>query len=361
MEELRRMAKQKTPETKATTAPAAAAEAPAAGEEKLVDDDEVRARLRREGDGARDGTRLRAARAPSPAAARRRLRPAPPGRDRLAGRPQARAEAGRRPSAQRAEEGAGGPQRARQGAIRDHRQGSRREDRRLPGQDHRLHDGPWRHGHDHRVADRRGGRPDRRGVQARGDHPARGRRGGGRGHVRGRGRRPRAAPAGGDHHGSRRPRQDDAAGLDPRGVGRLDRGRWDHPAHRRLPGRRRERPQGHVPGHAGPRGVHRHARPRRQGDRRRRPGGRRRRRRDAADASRRSTTRAPPACRSWSPSTRSTGRTRSPRRCAPSSSTTACSPRSGAGRRSSSTSRRRPSRTSTSCSRCCCCSPTCSS
>ena len=43
MEELRRMAKQKTPETKATTAPAAAAEAPATGEEKLVDDEEVRA------------------------------------------------------------------------------------------------------------------------------------------------------------------------------------------------------------------------------------------------------------------------------------------------------------------------------
>ena len=39
MEELRRMAKQKTPETKATTAPAAAAEAPATGEEKLVDDE----------------------------------------------------------------------------------------------------------------------------------------------------------------------------------------------------------------------------------------------------------------------------------------------------------------------------------
>src|SRR6476469_7854582 len=37
------MAKQKTPETKATTAPAAAAEAPAAGEEKLVEDEEVRA------------------------------------------------------------------------------------------------------------------------------------------------------------------------------------------------------------------------------------------------------------------------------------------------------------------------------
>ena len=38
-----------------------------------------------------------------------------------------------------------------------------------------------------------------------------------------------------------------------------------------------------VPRHAGPRGVHADARPRRQGDRHRRPGGRGRRRRDAAD------------------------------------------------------------------------------
>ena len=46
-----------------------------------------------------------------------------------------------------------------------------------------------------------------------------------------------------------------------------------------------ETPRGidHLPRHAGPRGVHRDARPRRQGDRHRRAGGRGRRRRHAAD------------------------------------------------------------------------------
>ena len=47
----------------------------------------------------------------------------------------------------------------------------------------------------------------------------------------------------------------------------------------------------HLPRHAGPRGVHRHARPRRAGDRHRGDRGRRRRRREAADRARRSTTR----------------------------------------------------------------------
>ena len=93
---------------------------------------------------------------------------------------------------------------------------------------------------------------------------------------------PRAAPAGRDDHGPRRPRQDHAAGRDPKREGRRDRGRRDHAAHRRVPGRRR-RPQGHLPGHAGPRGVHRHARPRREGDGHRRARRCRRRRRDAAD------------------------------------------------------------------------------
>ena len=61
-----------------------------------------------------------------------------------------------------------------------------------------------------------------------------------------------------------------------------DRGRRDHAAHRRLPGRP-QRPAHHLPRHAGPRGVHRHARPRREGDRHRRARRRRRRRRHAAD------------------------------------------------------------------------------
>ena len=66
-------------------------------------------------------------------------------------------------------------------------------------------------------------------------------------------------------------------------AGRRHRGRRDHAAHRRLPGRH-QRPQDHLPRHAGPRGVHRHARPRREGHRHRDPRRRRRRRRDAADA-----------------------------------------------------------------------------
>jgi hypothetical protein len=50
-----------------------------------------------------------------------------------------------------------------------------------------------------------------------------------------------------------------------------------------APTRSRRRRRHHLPRHAGPRGVHRDARARRQGHRHRRPGGRRRRRRDAAD------------------------------------------------------------------------------
>ncbi len=62
----------------------------------------------------------------------------------------------------------------------------------------------------------------------------------------------------------------------------------------------RQRPQDHLPRHSGPRGVHRDARPRREGHRHRRArrgGGRRR---DAADEASRSRTHAPPACRSSS-------------------------------------------------------------
>ena len=101
--------------------------------------------------------------------------------------------------------------------------------------------------------------------------------------LRGRRRRSRAAAAGRHDHGPRRPRQDDAARRDPRDLGRRDRGRRDHAAHRRLPGRPR-RPQDHVPRHARPRGVHRDARPRREGHGHRRARRRRRRRRHAADA-----------------------------------------------------------------------------
>jgi hypothetical protein len=54
--------------------------------------------------------------------------------------------------------------------------------------------------------------------------------------------------------------------------GRGGRGGRHHPAHRRVPRRDAAR-RGHLPRYAGPRGVHRDARPRREGDRRRRAGG----------------------------------------------------------------------------------------
>ena len=92
-----------------------------------------------------------------------------------------------------------------------------------------------------------------------------------------------SAAAGRHDHGPRRPRQDDAARRDPEREGRRDRGGRDHAAHRRVPGRRR-RPEGHLPRHAGPRGLHRDARPRRQGHRHRRARRRRRRLGHAADA-----------------------------------------------------------------------------
>ncbi len=86
---------------------------------------------------------------------------------------------------------------------------------------------------------------------------------------------------------------------------RRGRSRRHHAAHRRLPRRHRAR-RDHLPRHPGPRGVHGHACPRRQGHRHRHPGGRRRRRRDAADQAKRSPTPRRPACRSWWRSTRST-------------------------------------------------------
>ena len=115
---------------------------------------------------------------------------------------------------------------------------------------------------------------------------------------RGRGRGA-AASAGGHRDGPRRPRQDLAARLHPPHQGRSGRGGRHHAAHRRL-SRRDAARRRHLPRHAGPRGVHRDARARRQGDRHRDPGGGGRRRRDAADdrgdpprARRR-------RCRSWS-------------------------------------------------------------
>jgi hypothetical protein len=112
-----------------------------------------------------------------------------------------------------------------------------------------------------------------------------------------------AAPAGRDHHGPRRPRQDLAARLHPPRQGGGRRGRRHHPAHRRLP--RRDR-QGHdlLPRHPGPRRVLGHACPRRPGDRHRHPGGGRRRRRHAADQGGDPARQGIAGCRWWSRSTR---------------------------------------------------------
>ena len=121
------------------------------------------------------------------------------------------------------------------------------------------------------------------------------------------------------------------------------------------------RPEDHVPRHAGPRGLHRHARPRRQGHRHRGARRRRRRRRDAADqgvdlacargrrADRRRREQDRPRRREPRPRAR---RARRPR---------GFSPRSGAARRRSRASRRSSARGSTTCSSGSCSSPTPSS
>ena len=93
----------------------------------------------------------------------------------------------------------------------------------------------------------------------------------------------RAAAAGRDHHGPRRPRQDLAARRHPPDQRGERRSRRHHPAYRRLSGDLAEGRQDHLHRHARPRRLHGDARARRQGDRPRHSGGRGRRRRDAAD------------------------------------------------------------------------------
>ena len=129
------------------------------------------------------------------------------------------------------------------GAVGRHRQRALAGARRAMAGDHQDPDGPRRDEDGDAVAVRRRGRADRHRAQARGDDQAR-RRGGARaGDLRGRRGGPRCAAAGRHDHGPRRPRQDDAARRDPRDVGRRDRGRRHHAAHRRVPGRPR-RPAG---------------------------------------------------------------------------------------------------------------------
>ena len=142
-------------------------------------------------------------------------------------------------------------------------------------------------------------------------------------------RRPQAARAGRDRHGPRRPRQDLAARPHPPDARRGRRVGRHHPAHRRLP-RDHQRPQHRVPRHAGPRGVHQAARPRRQGDRHRRPGGRGRRQRDGADDRGDQPRQGRRRRRWWWRSTRSTSPTPTSTASSATSPTTASCSRSGA-------------------------------
>ena len=143
------------------------------------------------------------------------------------------------------------------------RQGRRRVPRRGGARDHQEADVAGRDGDAHADALRRrhpgaGGRV----RQEDRDRPRRRRRRG-RAGIRGRRGGSDRASAGRHDHGPRRPRQDLAAGRDPRDRGRRGRGRRHHPAHRRLPGAPR-RQGDHLPRHARPRGVHGDARARRE-------------------------------------------------------------------------------------------------
>ena len=158
-----------------------------------------------------------------------------------------------------------------------------------------------------------------------------------------------------DRHrdGPCRPRQDDVARLHPQRERRRGRGRWHHPAHRRVPGRP-QRPPDHLHRHARPRGVHRHACARGPCDRHRGARRRGRRRRDAPDDGGDQPRRARPTCRSSWPSPRPTVRMPTRRECASSSSSRGSCRSPGVATRSSSTSPRRPVKVSRSCSRRCC-------
>ena len=159
----------------------------------------------------------------------------------------------------------------------DHHPGTRQPHVGARGRSHPHADEAGRDAQDHRrdrcrhrAADRRGTGPHR---QARGRLRRRGRP------VRRRRRfhRHRAALAGRDRDGPRRPRQDLAARRAAPCQRGLRRSRRHHPAYRRLSGDLAgKRQEDHLHRHARPRRVHRDARPRRQGHRHRRAGGGRR-------------------------------------------------------------------------------------
>ncbi len=167
--------------------------------------------------------------------------------------------------------------------------------------------------------------------------------------------------AAGDHRdGPRRSRQDFAARCDPQDEGHGRRGGRHHAARRRLSGRVRG-PSPDVHRHAGPCGLHGHARPRRRGDRSRRARHRGDRRRDAADR-RGDRARAGRGLsdRGRDQQVRPARRRSAARAPAPDGA----QPRARGFRRRRgllSTSRRRRARASTICSRCSCSSRSCSS
>src|SRR5258705_539393 len=131
--------------------------------------------------------------------------------------------------------------------LRLHGQGNRRVARRRGTGGHQEADEPGGDGHPHPDALRRGARGARGGVRQEDRDRPRGRRRRGRADLRGRRGRSARAPARGDHHGPRRPRQDLAAGCDPpdRGRGgRKQRGQATRPRPPGLPPpAQRERPR----------------------------------------------------------------------------------------------------------------------
>ena len=123
-----------------------------------------------------------------------------------------------------------------------------------------------------------------------------------------------APPAGGHHHGPRRPRQDLAAGRHPADAASPRAKRAASPS-TSAPTRWRSNGQrDHLPRHPRPRGVHRHACPRRAGRPTSPSWSWRPTTASCRRPSRPSTTPRPPACRSSWPSTRSTSRTANPER-----------------------------------------------